>query len=62
MKIFTATRKDGIEKMEQQINDWLGKQYAAEIESTQTALCQVADSPAAERVPCMAVTILYRTV
>jgi hypothetical protein len=61
VKIFTGFGKQGIDKMEKEINAWIRQpMHRYEIVNTQVAMCTVADNGTAERFQCMGVTIWYR--
>ena len=61
VKIFTGFGKDGIEKVENEINGWMALPGIGEVKDSQTALCQVADSADSERYQCIVVTVWYET-
>jgi hypothetical protein len=60
VKVFTGHDKDGIEKMEKEINLWFRDPlHKYEVLNTQTAMCTVADNGGGEQTQCMAITIWY---
>ncbi len=61
VKIFTGFGKDGIEKVESEINSWMALPGVEEVKDSQTALCQVADSAGGERYQCIVVTVWYES-
>lgn len=60
VKIFMGFGKDGVNKVEEDINTWLSQNQFAEILNTQTALCQVAETPTGERYQCLVVTVWHK--
>ncbi len=59
VKIFTGFGKDGIEKVESEINGWMELPGIGEVKDSQTALCQVSDSAGGESYQCIVVTVWY---
>ena len=60
VKIFMGSGKDGVTKVEKEINAWLMKhEHEVQVVNTQTALCTVADNGSGEHFQCLAITIWY---
>ena len=58
VKIFNDSGHSGIKKVEDEINNWLSLD-SVEVKDSQTALCQVAESPDGEHYQYLVVTVWY---
>ena len=62
VKIFSGSGKNGLERVESEINGWLALPGIREVKNSQTALCQVAESADGERYQYIVVTVWYESV
>lgn len=60
VKIFQDDGYKGVNALEGKINDWLEANGEPPVIRTETALCQIANSPEAERIQYCVVTVWYQ--